>query len=285
MYSALSPGAIHVRAGNLAEAMAAAKTGGFGGVEFNSAEVADLIEARGVEHVRSLFADAGVRPAGFGLPIDWRGDEDGWRAGLERLPRLAQAAAAIDGARTMTWIMPCSNDLPFEQNLAFHVDRFTPIAEILAAHGCRLGLEFIGPRTLLRSRQYPFVHTMGGMLEMAAKIGPNVGLLLDCWHWHTSGGTVEDLLLRDPKNVVYVHVNDAPRGVGMDEYVDNQRGLPGETGVIDIAGFLRALDEIGYDGPVTPEPFKEELKELPDDAARLRTVGDCMRKIFAQAEL
>jgi sugar phosphate isomerase/epimerase len=71
----------------------------------------------------------------------------------------------------------------------------------------------------------------------------------------------------------------------MDDYVDNQRGLPGETGVIDIAGFLRALDEIGYEGPVTPEPFKDELKELPDDADRLRAVGDCMRKIFVQAGL
>lgn len=285
MYSALSPGAIHVRAGTLEEAIAAAKTGGFAGVEFNPAEVADLIATRGVENVRGLFERTGVRPAGFGLPLDWRGEEAAWRAGLETLPRLAAAAQAIGGGRTMTWIMPCSNDLPFEENLGFHIDRFTPAAEVLAEHGCSLGLEFIGPRTLLRSRKYPFIHTMGGMLEMAAKIGPNVGLLLDCWHWHTSGGTVEDLLLLKPKDVVYVHVNDAPRGVAMDAYVDNQRGLPGETGVIDIAGFLGALDRIGYDGPVTPEPFKGELKELPDDETRLKTVGECMKKIFQQAGL
>ena len=60
---------------------------------------------------------------------------------------------------------------------------------------------------------------------------------------------------------------------------------PAETGVIDIAGFLQALQSIGYNGPVTPEPFKNELKDLPDDAARLKTVGAGMDKIFQQAGL
>ena len=58
-----------------------------------------------------------------------------------------------------------------------------------------------------------------------------------------------------PAQVVYVHVNDAPAGVPIDEQMDGVRALPGETGVIDIAGFLKALQGIGYDGPVTPEPF------------------------------
>ena len=87
------------------------------------------------------------------------------------------------------------------------------------------------------SAQYPFIYKMEDMLAMGAEIGPNMGLLLDCWHWHTSGGTIEDIKRLSPEQVVYVHVNDAPRGVGMDEYVDSVRGLPGETGVIDIAGY------------------------------------------------
>ena len=63
------------------------------------------------------------------------------------------------------------------------------------------------------------------------------------------------------------------------------RALPGETGVIDIAGFLQALRAIGYDGPVVPEPFKKELSDLPSDEARLRTVGAAMDAIFRQAGL
>jgi hydroxypyruvate isomerase len=155
----------------------------------------------------------------------------------------------------MTWIMPCSNDRPMEENRKFHVERFKPIADILHQHGCSFGLEFIGPKTLRDTQKYPFVYRMGEMLDLGAEIGPNVGLLLDAWHWYTSGGTLADLYKLEPEQVVYVHVNDAPEGVPLDKHIDNQRCLPGATGVIDIGGFLRTLKEIGYDGPIVPEPF------------------------------
>jgi threonine dehydrogenase-like Zn-dependent dehydrogenase len=132
-------------------------------------------------------------------------------------------------------------------------------------------------------KRYPFIHTLGEMLAMAAEIGPNVGVLLDCWHWYTSGGTVEEIRALRPEQVVYVHVNDAPAGVPVDEQVDSVRRVPGATGIINIYGFLRALRAIGYDGPVTPEPFDKELAELPTDADRLSTVGSALTTIFDRA--
>ena len=101
-----------------------------------------------------------------------------------------------------------------------------------------------------------------------ARIGTgNVGLLLDCWHWYTAHHTADDLHKLTNDDVVYVHVNDAPAGVDVDAQVDNVRALPGETGVIDIAAFLQALDAMGYDGPVTAEPFSPALGEMPDAQA------------------
>ena len=281
MYKALSPGAIGVRTANLEEAIAAAKTGGFEGVEYSAHEIADRVERQGAAGVLALFSKAGIHPAAFGLPTDWRGSEENWKQGLLELPRLAKAAQAVGGARTMTWIMPCSNERAFDFNYRFHVERFKPIARILADNDCLLGLEFIGPKTLRDSQKYPFVHTMEAMLRMAHDIGPNVGLLLDCWHWHTSHGTVEELRRLTPPQIAYVHVNDAPAGVDTDQQVDSVRDLPGATGVIDTAEFLKALQAIGYKGPVTPEPFQKELAALPDDTARLQTVGAAMTRIFS----
>ncbi len=280
MYKALSPHAIGVRPSNLEEAIAAAKKGGFEGVEFDVREAATRVEERGADEVKQLFADARIRPAGWGLPTDWRTSEENWRNGLGELPRLAQAAAAIGASRTSTWILPSSDERPFEENRRFHIERFTPIARILADNGCRLGLEFVGPKTSRDKGRYPFIYRMPEMLEMGAKIGPNVGLLLDCWHWYTSHGTLEELHALRPEQVVYVHVNDAPAGIPVDEQLDNVRALPGETGVVDIAGFLGALEAIGYDGPVVPEPFKKELGTLPSDDARLEAVGAAMDAIF-----
>src|SRR5579862_4473950 len=276
MYKTLSPGAISVHVNGLQESIAAARTGGFQGVEFSPNEVAGLIDEHGLPYVTDLFATAGIRPAAFGLSTDWRGAEESWRKGLEELPRQAKAAAALGCFRTATWILPGDNNRTYDENRRFHIERFKPIAQILADHGVHLGLEFIGPKTLRDSLKYPFVYKMDDMLDMGAEIGPNVGLLLDCWHWYTSHGTLDDLRRLRAEQVVYVHVNDAPAGVDIDAQFDSVRALPGETGVIDIAGFLQALQAIGYDGPVTPEPFKQELKDLPSNDARLRAVGDAM---------
>ena len=284
MFKGLSPGAIGVQANTLEEALAAAKTGGFGGVEINVGEITGRVEKSSAASVTDLFAAAGIQPAGWGLPTDWRGDEAAWSAGLNDLPRLARAAAAIGATRTMTWIMPCSDTRPYDENRDFHVTRFTPIARILAEEGVSLGLEFIGPKTLRDTQAHSFIHTMGEMLDMGQLIGPNVGLLLDAYHWYTSHGTLADLAALKPAQVVYVHVNDAPAGVPVDEQLDGVRALPGATGVIDIAGFLSSLQQIGYDGPVTPEPFVD-LSHLPSDAERLNTVGAAMDDIWQKAGL
>ena len=82
--------------------------------------------------------------------------------------------------------------------------------------------------------------------------------------------------------MVYVHVNDAPLGRDVDEQIDNQRLLPGASGVIDIAGFLQALERMGYDGRVVAEPFNAELNALPP-AERVRLTGQTMARIWAQA--
>jgi sugar phosphate isomerase/epimerase len=49
--------------------------------------------------------------------------------------------------------------------------------------------------------------------------------------------------------------------------MDLVRAMPGETGVLDIAGFLKALDKIGYNGPVTVEPFSKALQQLSTNDA------------------
>ncbi len=285
MYKALSPGTIQVHPGSLTDALAYAHKGGFEGLQFNPVEVANLVEAHDAAHIRGLFDAAGQRVAGWGLPVDWRNAEAQWQRGLADLPRLANAAAAIGGTRVHTWIWPFSEERPYDANWRFHVERLTPIAQILADNGCRLGLEFVGPKTMRAGKRYPFLHTMDEMLALGAEVGPNCGLLLDCWHWYTSGGTIEGLRALRLEQVVYVHVNDAPAGVPVDQQVDTVRALPGETGVIDIVGFLQTLQVLGYDGPVVPEPFKQELANLPSDEARLETVGAAMNTIFQRAGL
>jgi len=185
--------------------------------------------------------------------------------------------------RAFTWLTPFSDTLSYEENFKLHAKRLGTVAEVLAEHDCFLGLEFVGPKTSRISHKYEFIHTMDGIFELReAMKAKNVGLLLDCWHWYTSHGTVDQLRKLRKEDVVYVHVNDAPFGVLVDELIDWKRQLPGESGVIDITGFLKALKHIRYEGPVTPEPFEENLKKLPLGEAVLK-VSKALDKVWRQA--
>ncbi len=62
-------------------------------------------------------------------------------------------------------------------------------------------------------------------------------------------------------------MNEAPKGIPVDQQVDNRRGLPGATGVIDLKTFLGAMVQIGYDGPVLCEPFSQEPRQMPPEQA------------------
>lgn len=264
-----------MKAETIEAAAEAARLGGFAAVEISPKEVVE----RGIEASRAALG--GIAVAGFGIPFDWRNDHDAWQIGLSALPAQAAAMAELGCRRCSTYIMPMSDSRDFDDNSTFHVGRLNPIAQVLAAEGIDLGLEYVGPKTMWSKGKYPFVHTMAGMLELGEEVGPNVGLLLDAWHWYTSHETLADVRALRPEQVVYVHVNDAPAGIDVDEQFDHTRALPCETGVIDLAGFLGALREIGYDGPIVCEPFKKELNDLPDDAARLKAVGEAMDRMLA----
>jgi sugar phosphate isomerase/epimerase len=264
MFPNLTPSAIGIKT-DLAGTVALAARHGWAGCDLPTGEAVRLAAERSVDAVVAIFAEAGVRPGGWGLPINWREPYD--QSALAALDAQAEIAARLGCTRTYTWLRPASNDLPFRENFAFHVGQLRPVAEVLAAHGCRLGLEFIGPRIMRASHRYGFIYSPEAMLGLAEAIGPNVGLLLDCWHWYTAVGTVSDIRGLRADDIVYVHVNDAPTDTPVEAQLDQVRRLPGATGVIDIAGFLQALHEIGYDGPVTPEPFEQSLTTLPADEA------------------
>jgi sugar phosphate isomerase/epimerase len=279
MFRNLSPGAIGIGC-STAEGFQLAKAADFEGIDVN---IGELMQNGSPDDARALFESAGLRPGPWGLAVDWRGEESAYRQQLTGLGPVAEFAAAMGAERTATFIPSWSDQMPFEANFEFHVTRFRPVAETLARYGCRLGLEFLGPKTLRDGHPHEFIHTMGGMLDLCRAIGTgNVGLLLDAWHWYTSHGTIVDLEALDDADVVCVHINDAPDGVEIDQQIDNVRCLPGETGVIDLAGVLNALRRIGYTGPVTPEPFSARVKAMPPDQAAAAT-GAALRKVWDDA--
>jgi len=278
MYLALSPGAVGIYPETLEHAIAAAQAGGFEGLEISPQTIKD----RGLDTVKSLLEQANLAPAGFGLSVDFRQEVAPTDAQMQEFAEGVELAAALGMKRCMTWIMPCSNVLPFDANFEFHVERLQPIAKILQDNGVGFGLEFVGPKTLRDSQTYPFVYDIAGMTKLAEAVGPEVGFLVDSFHWYCTGSSVDDLAAIPVSKVVYVHINDAQPGKTPEEQVDNQRALPAGTGVIDAKAFLGTLKSIGYDGPLVAEPFLD-LSHLASDAERAQLIGEAGRKMLAAA--
>ena len=222
--------------------------------------------------------DKGIRYGAAGLPVEFRRDENRFKADLAKLPKQSGVLRQLGIKRMATWITPGHRELTYMQNFNQLKRRFREVTDVLKDYDIRLGLEFVGPRTSRARSRFPFICTQIGMMELVDAIGTgNVGLLMDSWHWYTSHGTVEELLQLSNKDIVHVHVNDAPKGIPVDQQMDNRRALPVTTGVIDMKGFINALVKIGYDGPVECEPFDQELRKMEDDAALQKTIASLNR--------
>jgi sugar phosphate isomerase/epimerase len=280
MRMALSCGAIGVKAGQL-EAIEYASKHGFEAVEPYVGYLSGLSDGQVTDLLGQLKAK-GLTWAVAGLPVDFRKDDAKFAADMAELPKAAAALRRAGVERVGTWIMPSHPTLPYIQHFRLHATRLREAAKVLKDHGARLGLEYVGPRTLLVSQKYPFIHTKAELQELIGEIGTgNVGYVLDTFHWWTSGDTKEDILSLKAVDVVGVDLNDAAAGVPREEQQDGKRELPCATGVIDSATFLNALASIGYDGPVRVEPFNQAVRALPPEEA-LAVTAAALKKAMAQ---
>ncbi|MDX2149360.1 MAG: sugar phosphate isomerase/epimerase family protein [Bryobacteraceae bacterium] len=275
----LTPGSIGVKA-DQRETIDLAARFGFEAVEPYAAYLAQLPEAdfsRLLDYLRSrnlVFGNAG-------LTVEFRRSDEDFRQGIAPFPDICRRLRAANVTRVTTWISPAHDTLTFLQNMRRHAARLREVATILGDNGQRLGLEYVGPKTLWTSRRYPFVHSMAEMRDLIGEIGrPNVGFVMDSWHWYTAGEGQAELLTLKKEEVVSLDLNDAPSGIPVDQQIDSARELPMATGVIDMKLFLNTLHQIGCDAPARCEPFNAKLRAMPRDEALAATAAS-MKKALA----
>jgi sugar phosphate isomerase/epimerase len=198
-------------------------------------------------------------------------DEE-FERGMGRLVELLPLVRSAGCTRTYNHIWPGSGTLASSEYAAWLLRRLTPLVELLGSSGVQYGLEFLGPKHLRDPYPHPSLYTLREMSAFLKELPPTAGIVLDSFHWYTSGGTLDEVrTLLDADRIVCVHLNDARTGRAPEEQLDMERDLPGATGVIDLSGLISTLRELGYEGPVIAEPFSPQRDRLgqlsPDDAA------------------
>ncbi len=231
---------------------------GYPGTDVNLREALPF----GVDGTRALLDKLQLKPAVVELPVEFRKDDDAFRADLAKLDEAVQFAVGIGCPRMTTYIMS-SSETPKLELRKIYKERFTACANVLARSHCRLGLEFLGPLHIRTRFPHEFIWRMDEMLAFALECGPNVGLLLDSWHWHHAGATAADIIAAGKDGIVHVQVNDSA-DLPPEKIRDNERLMPGE-GVINLMAFFQALKKIGYADGVSPEVFGRGLKDIPPE--------------------
>jgi sugar phosphate isomerase/epimerase len=244
----------------------------YGGVDWDLGPA----KADGPDATRALFKDLKIAPTIVNLPMarpfPFGGDDAAFN---EALKPLADDAAFVNavGCTKMMLVLPASSQTPKAEMRKLAVDRLSAVAAVLDKVNVRLGLEFLGPMYFRTGRAggpavEPFIWNMPEAVALAKDTGRNMGVVVDAWHWHHSNSTVKDILDAGSARIVHVHISDA-KAAPPEEVRDNQRLMPGE-GIIDLVGFLQALDKAGYGDGVSPEPLGRVPNEMPvEEAATL----------------
>jgi sugar phosphate isomerase/epimerase len=228
------------------------------------------------------FARRSLRFGPANLPFGLSGPEEAFRAGLTQLPEMAARTAAIGAPGFIRRLAPWSDSLTYRRHFDQMTRRVACCAEILAAHGQRLRLEYLGPRTAWAGGRFTFIHTLVELAELIRATGArNVGFQLDSFHWHTAGEGIEDLLLALEIGIVCLELNDTVPG--RERQIDRERRLPSTDGEIDMKTFLRTVLEGGYDGPLHTEPHDVDLRVIqPEQAIALAAAA--LRSVLALAQ-
>lgn len=253
-----------------------AKRNGYGGVDL---PFAPSLQA-GADKVRAVLSELKLKTGFMQGRVNpfGRGDEAAFQEALKNWDEDCRFAAAIGCPRIMI-VMRSSSDTPKDEWRKITLDRAKAMSPAMERHGVKIGFEFFGPAVARKQSKYEFIYKMPDAVAFAKEAGPNWGVCLDAWHWFLAGGTYQDIIDAGKSRIVMVHLDDA-KMQAPDEYQDNQRLLPGE-GIIPLDSFFKALEQIDYEGCVSPEPLGRFGADISaDEAARmtLQTTTAAMKK-------
>lgn len=255
-----------------AEAMKEAKSAGFEAIEFGfgvTGEVSLESSDSRLEEVRRSAEEIGIEIASLGCALHFQwpftSDDPGVRAQAMNIAREALAAAhelgtdallIVPGAVSVPWD-PSIPKVPYDDAYARVTECFGELIPDAEAAGVTICAENVWNRLLLSP------------MEMAAFVdqfeSPWVQAYFDVGNC-VYVGYPEDWIRVLGQRIKRVHIKDFRRDVGTAAgFVDLL------SGDVDWPEVVRALEDVGYDGPITAEmipPYRHYPEVLIENTSR-----------------
>jgi len=233
-----------------------AKQAGFELLEIWAAKLNKYLEGNSLESLRHLFEEAGIRPYSINsiefITFKQGKAYENIKAECESLSRIAKELRC---PKIVVVPSPTPPGATEQDIVEESVRVLRELSTIAGKYNVDLAFEFLG-----------FSHISVSRLEQCYRIvketnRPNIGLVLDTFHFYAGGSSVEEIDGVDKDKIFIFHINDAADRE-KSQLEDAHRLFPGE-GVIPLTRILESLERIGYNNMVSIELFRPEYWELP----------------------
>jgi len=230
----------------------AAHAARFDYLEIWSAKLREFLTYSSTLDLRELFLQSGVQPLSINSieHITFR-DPESYQRIKQECAQLSEIAYEI--ACPLIVVVPGTfpgGGASRSEIVEESVRVLTELSHLAAAHKVSLAFEFLG-QTDCTVQTLELAHEIVRAVDR-----PNVGLVIDSFHFYVGGSTIEMIENLDPNLLYIFHINDAedrPRA----ELQDCHRLLPG-LGILPLKEIVKALKEIGYDKVASVEIFRPE---------------------------
>ncbi|MCK7606466.1 sugar phosphate isomerase/epimerase [Geobacillus stearothermophilus] len=233
---------------------------GYDGIEIRLDKLKEFLASYTVDDLKQFFAFHRLKPYAFNALefITFR-DEEGFGQILRDLQFLCEIGQQI-GCKTVIAVPTFDvGDYTKSEIKAETVRVLRELAEFSEPYGVKIAFEFCG---------YPncSVNTFTQAYEIVKAVeSSQVGLVLDCFHFHAMNSQLEDLQAADPTDIFVFHIDDC-EDFPVGALRDRHRVWPGD-GAIDLDGILRTLQSIGYNDMASIELFRPEYWQWEAEAA------------------
>ena len=233
----------------------AASAAGFDFVEIWAAKLRTYLRTNLVSDLRRLFDDAGVEPLSINSieHITFRTPDE-----YKQIQNQCEELSSVASQLRCPYLVVVPGKLPSPApTYGLIIDESVRVLRELAAiaqrHDVALGFEFLGQTDCS-------VQTLGLANEIVERVAkPNVGLVIDSFHFYAGGSTVEMIKQLDPDRLFIFHINDA-EDLPREELHDSKRLLPG-LGILPLREMMQAFKSIAYDRVTSVEIFRPEYWE------------------------
>lgn len=234
----------------------------------------EYLQENSIETLADYFQTHHIKPLAFNALVFFNNrDEEGHAAIIDEFKGMLEAGKKLGVKYVVAVPLVTEQKILKEEIKKSCVEVLTELSNLAEPYGMKIAVEFVGHPQCT-------INTFGQAYEIVETVNrENVGLVLDCFHFHAMGSKMEDLKNADGSKIFILHMDDTedfPIGF----LTDDDRVWPG-LGAIDLDGILSTLKEIGYSDVASVELFRPEYYQL-DAEENIRTAKETTVRVVSK---